>query len=298
MTLDGSALAATALVFLPDPQVHGSFRPILALRAGANVFGALARSLAILWRMRMARGICSIYSSSRSSISSDVDQGRRCYGSLPDIGFREMVELAGKYGFSSIMILGYRCEGTAAENRRLLADNGVTRVVLDGMLCMLPRTPAEAVQPGVTVDECSENAERICLSLLGQPHYEGDPSTPTIEFVDKLGPLCERAASHGLSFGMEVHAWKLNQESLCRPDDRRGCRRTQSADYIGHMASCVDRRQGRGNPRAAQGNDQGFSFERSRPPDRLPSHYRGRSAAGGIPHPPTTSSPRRRTHRN
>jgi hypothetical protein len=55
LAVDGSALRAAALVFLPDPQGHGSFRPILMQRRGRD----RVRDVALgsdRWRLGVGKG--------------------------------------------------------------------------------------------------------------------------------------------------------------------------------------------------------------------------------------------------
>lgn len=70
LVVDDQACPQQRLNFIPEPQGHGSLRPILLRWGRGRGVGRLARMLAIFLSNRMARGICAAASSSRSTMSS------------------------------------------------------------------------------------------------------------------------------------------------------------------------------------------------------------------------------------
>src|SRR4051794_24546416 len=76
MMLDCSVLSAAALYSVLDPEGQG-VDPILARRVRVSALGALAALIrAILSRMRMVCGICSVLSSSRGLAPCGQERGR------------------------------------------------------------------------------------------------------------------------------------------------------------------------------------------------------------------------------
>ena len=64
-----------------------------------------------------------------------------CYGSLRDVSAVELVRIGGANGFSALMLPPFPQAQPAeiAGFRALLRDNGIRRVVLDGVMAPLPR---------------------------------------------------------------------------------------------------------------------------------------------------------------
>lgn len=127
-----------------------------------------------------------------------------CYGSLREVSAPQLVRIAGANGFSGIMLPPFP-QATPAEIagfRALLRDNGIRRVVLDGVMAPLPRC-AFAAEYGWTADQHFAVAEQFGVDCFNVPHYRGDPATTVVEFADALGPFCERAAAAGITVALE-----------------------------------------------------------------------------------------------
>lgn len=127
-----------------------------------------------------------------------------CYGSLRDTSAAALVRSAGRYGFSGIMLPPFPVADAAeiAGLRTLLRDNGIRRVVLDGVMAQLPRC-AFVAEHGWTADQHFAVAEQFGVDCFNVPHYRGDPATGVAEFADALGPFCERAARAGITVALE-----------------------------------------------------------------------------------------------
>lgn len=127
-----------------------------------------------------------------------------CYGSLAPTTAPELIAIAGKHGFSAVMLplspTGYT--GDAEGFQQLLDRHGIDRVVLDGAMGMLPRC-GYAQQYGISAEQHFEMAERFRVDCFNVPHYQGDPGTTVAEFADRLGPFCERAAAIGCTVALE-----------------------------------------------------------------------------------------------
>ena len=127
-----------------------------------------------------------------------------CHGTVRELPVSGLVRIAGGNGFSAIMLPLYP-QATAAEIagfRALLHEQGIRRVVADGVMGPLPRC-AFATQHGITVEQHFELARRFAVDCFNVPHYHGDPATTVAEFVDALGPFCERAAAQRISVALE-----------------------------------------------------------------------------------------------
>ena len=127
-----------------------------------------------------------------------------CYGSLRDVSATELVRIAGANGFSGLMLPPFpQAEPEEiAGFRKLLRDNGIRRVVLDGVMAQLPRC-AFAVEQGWSAEQHFAVAEQFGVDCFNVPHDRGDPATTVAEFTDSLGPFCERAARAGITLALE-----------------------------------------------------------------------------------------------
>lgn len=127
-----------------------------------------------------------------------------CYGSLRDVGAAQLIRLAGASGFCSVMLPPFpgATEDEVAGFRALLREQGIRRVVLDGVMAALPRC-AFPRELGWTVDQHFEVARRFAVDCFNVPHFRGDPATPVSELADALGPFCERAAQAGITVALE-----------------------------------------------------------------------------------------------
>ncbi len=129
-----------------------------------------------------------------------------CWGTVNDMSLTEIIALAGKHGFNAVMFLPRMWEGVVPPDRdihRMLDDNGITHTGLDGVLSMLPGLPDEVLKLGVPEDSYFRMAESVRARYLNVPHYGGDPKTSVAAFADRLGPLAERADTHGMDVGLE-----------------------------------------------------------------------------------------------
>lgn len=126
-----------------------------------------------------------------------------CYGSLRAMSAPDLVALAGSNGFNTVMLPVFPQGATTPEAFQALLDqHGITRVVLDGAMGMLPRCGfAEA--NGMTSAQHFDIAERYRVNCFNVPHYQGDPETSISEFADHLGSFCERAADMDCTVALE-----------------------------------------------------------------------------------------------
>ncbi|HLG86812.1 MAG TPA: sugar phosphate isomerase/epimerase family protein [Alphaproteobacteria bacterium] len=130
-----------------------------------------------------------------------------CYGCLTDTSLSDLIEIAGRHGFASIMVYQEHWKRHAVpptrELSRMLEANGIRRVTLDGVLTFLPRIDSWAKSLVDGVDDYFRMAEQVGATCFNVPHYTGDPATPLSEMVDALGPFAERAARHGIALALE-----------------------------------------------------------------------------------------------
>src|SRR5262245_8514094 len=73
-----------------------------------------------------------------------------CAGMMRNMSLSDLIVLAGRHGFTSLMFLPTQWSRADApapgEARRMLADHGVSRTSLDGVMAGLPRL-SDAVKP-------------------------------------------------------------------------------------------------------------------------------------------------------
>jgi sugar phosphate isomerase/epimerase len=124
-----------------------------------------------------------------------------------DLSAADFIALGGRHGFQSLQFGPAQFQGSLAPApgaaRRMLKAHGVTVTSFDGVMAGLPRLPEEAQQYRLAEDEYLRMAEEVNATCFNVPHWRGDPETPLQEFVDQLGPFCERAGRHGISIGLE-----------------------------------------------------------------------------------------------
>ena len=105
-----------------------------------------------------------------------------CYGCLGDTSLPELIAVAGRHGFTSIMVYQEHWKRhavpPAAELRRMLDANGIRRVTLDGVLAFLPRIDSWAKTLVDSVDDYFRMADQVGAVCFNVPHYTGDPATP------------------------------------------------------------------------------------------------------------------------
>ena len=130
-----------------------------------------------------------------------------CYGCLEDTSLADLIQIAGRHGFSSIMVYQEHWKRFPVPSRRdlrqMLDDNGIRFVTLDGVLCFLPHIDSWARALVDGVDDYFRMAEQVGATSFNVPHYTGDPATPLPEMVGALTPFCARAADAGVSVALE-----------------------------------------------------------------------------------------------
>jgi sugar phosphate isomerase/epimerase len=130
-----------------------------------------------------------------------------CYGCLADTSLHDLIDIAGRHGFASIMVYQEHWKRhavpPASELRRMLDANGIRRVTLDGVLAFLPRIDSWAKNLVDGADDYFRMAEQVGATCFNVPHYTGDPETPLQEMADALGPFCRRAAESGIVLALE-----------------------------------------------------------------------------------------------
>jgi sugar phosphate isomerase/epimerase len=129
-----------------------------------------------------------------------------CWGTVNDMSLTDIIVLAGKHGFSSVMFLPRMWDGDVPPDRdlhRMLDDNGITHTTIDGVLSMLPGLPDEVLKLGVPEDRYFRMAESVRAGCFNVPHYCGAPNTSVAAFAECLRPLCERAGAYGMDVGLE-----------------------------------------------------------------------------------------------
>lgn len=127
-----------------------------------------------------------------------------CWGTVRDMDAIAMTRLAGRHGYDAVVVIPAQLAGLdLAEVRRVIDGEGISRVMLDGVLGMLPRLPDWVRALGVSNDRYFAIAEALGVSTFNVPHYRGDPETPLQELVDALGPVSERAKRSGIRVALE-----------------------------------------------------------------------------------------------
>jgi sugar phosphate isomerase/epimerase len=125
-----------------------------------------------------------------------------CSGSLAKTSVASLMEIAGAHGFASVMILPDAAPPPPERIRAIRAAHGIRRVILDGVLGMLPRCRF-ATDHGITADHHFRAAETYGVTHFNVPHYQGDPDTPQAEIVEGLKPFCDRAGRMGIAVSLE-----------------------------------------------------------------------------------------------
>lgn len=138
-----------------------------------------------------------------------------CWGTLIKASLPELIHEAGRNGFGTIAVTppSYRrCldSGTsAADLRRMLADNGVRVTVIDPLLAGLPGSPRpedvpDNLRDGFLHDEdyCYEVAEALGAKVINLAHFLGK-SVPLPDMAGAIAAISRRAAQHGLAVSLE-----------------------------------------------------------------------------------------------
>jgi len=138
-----------------------------------------------------------------------------CWGTLIGTPLEPLIEAAGGAGLGAITLTAGMYEASRdagvsdAQLRRRLAANGVKVHAIDPLIGALPGTPRPADVPAenrayfeFTEERCYRAAEALEAETINLAHFGGSPVAEQ-DFVDCLGPLAERARSHGLRLTLE-----------------------------------------------------------------------------------------------
>jgi sugar phosphate isomerase/epimerase len=139
-----------------------------------------------------------------------------CCGTIEKANLKELIEVAGRYGFSALdtkpgLYLDARAAGASdADLRALLEINGVRIEVIDTFGPILPGIDKslpfrERDRPGLEMPEDIgfHLAEVLEAKVINLPHYLGRPTTPLSEITDVFGLFCERARKRGFNVSIE-----------------------------------------------------------------------------------------------
>jgi len=143
-----------------------------------------------------------------------------CTGTVRQAGLVELIEVAGRAGFSAITTNPTQYAGAGADDatlRQMMADAGVRVTNIDGMGSVLPGIPVGAaieryrdfhgrdVRRTFTTPEDAfyRTADALGGDSVNLVHFAGDPSTSEALLVDRLGEASARADAHGLRIALE-----------------------------------------------------------------------------------------------
>jgi sugar phosphate isomerase/epimerase len=138
-----------------------------------------------------------------------------CWGTLIGTPLEPLIEAAGSAALGAITLTAGMYEASRdagvsdAQLRRRLAVNGVKVHAIDPLIGALPGTPRPADVPAenrayfeFTEERCYRAAEALEAETINLAHFGGG-AVAEQDFVDCLGPLAERARSHGLRLTLE-----------------------------------------------------------------------------------------------
>jgi sugar phosphate isomerase/epimerase len=138
-----------------------------------------------------------------------------CWGTLIGTPLEPLIEAAGSAALGAITLTAGMYEASRdggvsdAQLRRLLAVNGVKVHAIDPLIGALPGTPRPGDVPAenrayfeFTEERCYRAAEALEAETINLAHFGGG-AVAEQDFVDCLGPLAERARSHGLRLTLE-----------------------------------------------------------------------------------------------
>jgi len=138
-----------------------------------------------------------------------------CWGTLIGTPLEPLIEAAGSAALGAITLTAGMYEASRdagvsdAQLRRLLAVNGVKVHAIDPLIGALPGTPRPADVPAenrayfeFTEERCYRAAEALEAETINLAHFGGG-AVAEQDFVDCLGPLAQRARSHGLRLTLE-----------------------------------------------------------------------------------------------
>jgi sugar phosphate isomerase/epimerase len=138
-----------------------------------------------------------------------------CWGTLIGTPLEPLIEAAGSAALGAITLTAGMYEASRdagvsdAELRRRLAVIGVKVHAIDPLIGALPGTPRPADVPAenrayfeFTEERCYRAAEALEAETINLAHFGGG-AVAEQDFVDCLGPLAQRARSHGLRLTLE-----------------------------------------------------------------------------------------------
>ena len=138
-----------------------------------------------------------------------------CWGTLIGTPLEPLIEAAGSAALGAITLTAGMYEASRdagvsdAQLRRRLAANGVKVHAIDPLIGALPGTPRPADVPAenrayfeFTEERCYRAAEALEAETINLAHFGGG-AVAEQDFVDCLGPLAQRARSHGLRLTLE-----------------------------------------------------------------------------------------------
>ena len=138
-----------------------------------------------------------------------------CWGTLIGTPLEPLIEAAGSAALGAITLTAGMYEASRdagvsdAQLRRRLAVNGVKVHAIDPLIGALPGTPRPADVPAenrayfeFTEERCYRAAEALEAETINLAHFGGG-AVAEQDFVDCLGPLAQRARSHGLRLTLE-----------------------------------------------------------------------------------------------
>jgi len=138
-----------------------------------------------------------------------------CWGTMMRATLPELVDVAGSSGFDAVsitpaMYADALASGiSVADMRRRCSDAGVEVSLIDPLMSALPGSPDPADSDGrfgalfsYGEDDIYRIAEALGVGTVNVAHYMAE-DVPVASLIDALGPLCGRAASHGLRVLLE-----------------------------------------------------------------------------------------------
>ena len=138
-----------------------------------------------------------------------------CWGTLIGTPLEPLIEAAGSAALGAITLTAGMYEASReagvsdAQLRRRLALNGVKVHAIDPLIGALPGTPRPADVPAenrayfeFTEERCYQAAQALEAETINLAHFGGG-AVAEQDFVDCLGPLAQRARSHGLRLTLE-----------------------------------------------------------------------------------------------
>lgn len=137
-----------------------------------------------------------------------------CWGTLIQVGFVELIELAARHGFPTVTVAPHLYEAslvageTGVSLRRRAQDAGVQVRMVDSIMSGLPGLPDTPIDLGkismrrASVTDCLEIADALGAPMVNLTHYAG-AAVPFGELVEGVGAVCREAARYGVTVVLE-----------------------------------------------------------------------------------------------